>query len=169
MVNYRRNRIPGACYFFTVTLRDRKSDLLTRYVDILRASFRKTMIKTPFRIEAIVVLPDHLHTIWTLPDGDDNYQGRWRSIKSTFTFRLRKHLQLDIPSPWQTRYWEHTLRDERDYQNHMDYIHFNPVKHGHSKRVRDWPHSSFHQYVRQGLYPPQWGDEYIESNFSIGE
>lgn len=157
MVLYRRNRIAGASYFFTVTLRDRRSDLLLRHIDLLRDAFSKTRASTPFSINAIVILPDHLHTIWTLPNGDSDYPTRWRSIKARFTRLLCKKTGTPIPSPWQPRYWEHTLRDEKDFQRHMDYIHYNPVKHGHVTHIIDWPHSSFHRLIKQEVYPADWG------------
>ena len=114
-------------------------------------------------IEAIVVLPDHLHTIWTLPADDADYAERWRMIKSRFTKSLVKEGvkigrnekgEYDL---WQRRYWEHTIRDDLDLQRHVDYIHCNPVKHGLVERVSDWPHSSFHRYVRDGIVSVDWG------------
>lgn len=162
MVNYRRNRVPGGTYFFTVTLRDRSSRLLVEHIDSLRAALRSVRRAQPFRVEAIVVLPEHLHTIWTLPDGDVDYPGRWRAIKSAFTHAVVRS-GVAIPrnekgeyALWQRRYWEHTITDEDDYRRHVDYIHFNPVKHGWVKQVCDWPNSSFHRYVEQGLLPPDW-------------
>ena len=154
MVQYRRARIPGGTYFFTATLRDRRSKLLVEHIDVLRSAFRKTLRQRPFAIRAVVVLPDHVHSIWTLPADDADYAGRWLSIKSDFTRRLVKAgVRLDRNTRgeyalWQRRYWEHTIRDELDFQRHADYIHFNPVKHGWVKRVRDWPYSSFHRWVR---------------------
>lgn len=162
MVNYRRNLVPGGTYFFTVTLRDRSSRLLTEHIGLLRAAFRAVKHKQPFRIDAIVILPEHLHTIWTLPEGDADYPGRVRAIKSAFTHAVVKS---GIPverndkgeyALWQRRYWEHTITDEDDFRRHVDYIHFNPVKHGWIKQVADWPYSSFHHYVRQGILPPGW-------------
>jgi putative transposase len=106
---------------------------------------------------AIVVLPEHLHALWTLPDNDQNYPLRWRMIKSLFTKRLREvGAWSSDQSPWQARHWEHTIHDDRDYEMHVNYIHFNPVKHGHAKAPRDWPHSSFHRFVREGLLPVDW-------------
>jgi putative transposase len=163
MVNYRRNRIPGGTFFFTVTLRDRRSRLLVEQIDSLRETFRIVCRQLPFRIEAIVVLPDHLHTIWTLPSGDDDFPGRWKAIKGRFTAMLRKGgvpLSCNAKGEyllWQRRYWEHTICDDRDLQRHVDYIHYNPVKHSLVSRVVDWPFSSFHQYVRLGRLRPDWG------------
>ena len=119
----------------------------------------------PFEVNAIVVLPDHLHAIWTLPDGDGDYALRWRLIKTTFS-RAQPQLERRSDSRkakhergiWQRRYWEHRIRDERDMSAHVDYVHINPLKHGHVSRVRDWPWSSFHSHVRAGVLPADWGD-----------
>ena len=172
MVNYRRNRLAGATYFFTVTLHDRHSQHLTTHIDALRQAFRAAHKAKPFQIDAIVVLPEHLHTIWTLPEGDADYAGRWRMIKSRFTRLLAKRGiamtrntkgEYDL---WQRRYWEHTILDDLDLQRHADYIHFNPVKHGLVQRVADWPHSSFHREVRRGMLPEDWaGTEISDAGF----
>jgi putative transposase len=157
MANYRRNCLEGGSYFFTVNLAERRSRLLTDNIELLRAAFRYTQARHPFSVDAIVVLPDHLHAIWTLPSGDADYTLRWRLIKTYFSRGLvadeRRPKSRTAKSEhgiWQRRYWEHTLRDEHDYARHADYIHINPVKHGHVKRVVDWPHSSFHRFVRLG-------------------
>ena len=162
MVLYRRNRVAGGTYFFTVTLRDRSSDVLVRHVGLLRNAFRTVRTERPFTIDAIVILPDHLHAVWTLPDGDADYSGRWRAIKSNFTHELRLSgmpLTRDKRGEyrlWQRRFWEHTIRDDTDFQRHVDYIHWNPVKHGLAQCVADWPYSSFHTYVRFGLLSHEW-------------
>ena len=154
MTNYRRNFIPGGSYFFTVNLVDRHSCLLTENIETLRAAFRYTRSRHPFTVEAMVVLPDHLHTIWSLPEGDHDFALRWRLIKSAFSRELPAGESISESRAakgergiWQRRYWEHTLRDEHDLERHVDYIHFNPVKHGHVSQVRDWPYSSFHRMV----------------------
>ena len=163
MVNYRRSQLAGGTFFFTVNLRDRSADTLVAHVGLLRQSFRHVKEQQPFDIEAVVVLPEHLHLIMTLPEGDNNYPGRWRAIKSHFGRSLKKagvvlkQNKKDELDLWQRRYWEHQIRDDRDRQNHVDYIHYNPVKHGHVQRVVDWPHSSFHRYVREGLLGADWG------------
>ena len=157
MVRYRRNFIPGGSYFFTVTLRDRRSDLLVRHIDLLRDAFTAAMATRPFTLDAIVVLPDHMHTIWTLPPGDADYPGRWRAIKAYFTRHLRNDTGATYRSPWQSRYWEHTLQDETDFQRHVEYIHYNPVKHGYVAAAIDWPYSSFHRHVKSGHYSADWG------------
>ena len=176
MVLYRRNRVPGGTYFFTVTLRDRSSDFLVRYIDSLRHAFRMTHRERPFLLEAIVILPDHLHTLWTLPAGDADYAGRWRALKSRFTQALQIQgvpLQADARGEyrlWQRRYWEHTIRDDEDRQHHVDYIHYNPVKHGLVNRVADWPYSSFHQFVKRGELPLDWaGGSLIDAPDDLGE
>jgi len=162
MVLYRCNRVAGGTYFFTVTLRDRSSNVLVRDIDLLRAAFRKVATEQPFTINAIVILSDHLHTVWTLPDGDADYSKRWWAIKSHFTRSLlASGLSLSADHRgeyrlWQRRFWEHTIRDDSDFQKHVDYIHWNPVKHKLVQHVADWPYSSFHQYVRIGLLPPDW-------------
>lgn len=162
MVLYRRNRLPGGTFFFTVTLRDRTSRILVDQIEPLREAFRKVRRQRPFSIDAIVVLPDHLHTIWTLPPGDDDFPGRWRAIKSAFTHAVVKsglpvaRNQKGEHALWQRRYWEHTVADEVDLQRHVDYIHFNPVKHDLVERVADWPYSSFHRYVGRGILDSGW-------------
>ena len=162
MVNYRRNHLPGGTFFFTVTLGNRSSRVLTEHIELLRAAFRKVQREQPFRIDAVVVLPEHLHAIWTLPPDDDDYPGRWRAIKSAFTRAVVKSGLAVARNAkgeyalWQRRYWEHTIADEEDFQRHVDYIHSNPVKHGWVEGVADWPHSSFHRYVETGILPLDW-------------
>ena len=171
MPDYRRNRVPGGTFFFTVNLLDRRSNLLVRHIDALRDAVRRVRTRAPFRVDAWVVLPDHMHCLWSLPEGDADFPGRWRAIKIAFA----KSLPACEPRSaamtsrgergiWQRRYWEHTLRDERDFTRHADYIHFNPVKHGHVRRVLDWPHSSFHRMVRLGIYPADWGGTAVASH-----
>ena len=225
MPNYRRARVPGASYFFTVTLADRAEHWLVEQIDALRGAFARTRGELPFRVDAIVVLPDHLHCIWTLPPGDANFSLRWQRIKGRFTHACHaadavRTTPIARPSPvgrsfsapiarpspvgrsfsapiarpgpvgrsfsapiarpspvgrsfsapiadrriWQHRFWEHVLRDDRDFERHVDYIHFNPVKHGHAGRAADWPHSSIHRYIRTGLLLPDWaGDAEIDA------
>jgi putative transposase len=176
MTRYRRNFIPGGSFFFTVNLAERRSRLLTDQIDLLRAAFRETRANHPFSIEAIVVLPDHMHAIWSLPEGDRNFATRWRLIKAHFSRALPKGERIS-PSRlskgergiWQRRYWEHTLRDELDFSHHADYIHFNPVKHGHVTRVADWPYSSFHRMAKLGVYPADWGGDRLNLDAEFGE
>src|SRR5215831_16118090 len=145
MTNYRRNFMPGGSYFFTVNLVDRRRALLTDHIDLLRAAFRQVRARHPFAIDATVVLPDHLHAIWTLPEADADFALRWRLIKSAFSLRVPGGERISASRAtrgergiWQRRYWERTLRDADDFARYLDYIHFNPVKHGHAGRVRDW-------------------------------
>jgi len=163
MPDYRRNRVPGGTYFFTVTLYDRHSDLLVAEIDALRAAVRKTMVRSPFHIDAWVVLPEHMHCLWTLPENDTNYSGRWWAIKTAFSKSLPAHeprsgtmTKRGERGIWQRRFWEHTIRDDEDYAAHMDYIHFNPVKHGLVANAGNWPFSSFRRSVAKGFYPTEW-------------
>ena len=175
MPDYRRNRVPGGTYFFTVNLLDRKTDLLIRQLDELREAIWQVRRSHPFHIDAWVILQDHMHCIWTLPLGDDDYSSRWKSIKIRFAKQIPK---TETRSPvrlcrgergiWQRRFWEHTIRDDRDYAAHMDYVHINPVKHGLVERVQDWPHSTFHRYVELGVYPTNWAGQ-VELGMEAGE
>jgi putative transposase len=175
MVRYRRNFVPGGTYFFTVTLDDRRSTAMVDHVDALRTAFRTARKERPFVIEAIVILPEHLHAIWTLPTGDSDFSGRWKRIKSYFTHRL---VATGVPvksyrngeyALWQRRFWEHTIRNEIDFERHVDYVHFNPVKHRLVGQVRDWPYSSFHAYVKRGLLPVDWAGDAREPMMDFGE
>jgi putative transposase len=176
MPDYRRFRVPGGTYFFTVNLLERHpNDLLVRHLETLRAVVRAIRPRWPFHIDAWVVLPDHLHCVWTLPPGDDDFTNRWRRIKQGFSKALPP---IERRSPvrvargergiWQRRFWEHTIRDDEDYAAHVDYCHINPVKHGYVQRVVDWPYSTFHRYVARGVYPSNWTGE-PESLFEAGE
>ncbi|HNP50796.1 MAG TPA: transposase [Nitrosomonas nitrosa] len=163
-MRYRRANVEGGTYFFTVNLAERKRTLLVDHVDDLRNMMKKIKKSHPFHIDAMVILPDHLHAMWTLPVGDADYPARWMLIKSGFSRQIPKGERCN-PSRtakgergiWQRRYWEHRVRDERDYANHVDYIHYNPVKHGYVTRVIDWPYSSFHRHVRSGRLDSEWG------------
>ncbi|MDE5463675.1 transposase [Bradyrhizobium sp. CSS354] len=163
MVRYRRNFVPGGTFFFTVTLDDRRSSVLVDHVDKLRHAFRVAREERPFTIDAIVALPDHLHIIMTLPNNDADLSGRWRRIKSSFTHQLAisgvpiSRNRRGEFALWQRRFWEHTIRDETDFERCANYIHYNPVKHGLVASPIDWPHSSLHRYVREGLLPLDWG------------
>ncbi len=154
MVRYRRNRGCGGTYFFTVTLRNRRSDLLVRRIDDLRDAWRAARWRVPHELIAMVVLPEHLHAVLRMTDGRDDYSRLWQDIKKGYTRRIRA--PREFHSPWQARFWEHTIRDEADLQAHIDYVHFNPVKHGWVARATDWPWSTFHRYVRKGLLPREW-------------
>jgi putative transposase len=177
MTAYRRNWIAGGTYFFTVNLADRRSSLLTDNIALLRRAFRYTRNRHSFTIDAIIVLPDHLHSVWTLPAGDADFATRWRLIKATFSRGLHRTEQISDSrlrkrerGIWQRRFWEHTIRDEGDFARHVDYILFNPIKHGYVARVQDWPFSSFHRMVRLGHYPREWGaDPAIDQMTCFGE
>jgi putative transposase len=162
MVRYRRLRTAGGSYFFTVALRNRRADTLVTHIQELRHAIEQTRALRPFDIDAMVVLPDHLHAVWTLPQTDSDYSGRWRSIKSGFVRALRADGMTLVAnakgehSVWQRRFWEHQIRDEEDMQRHVDYVHINPVKHGLVQRAVDWPWSSFHRFVRDGLLAADW-------------
>jgi putative transposase len=168
MVGYRRNFVPGGTYFFTVTLADRRLSMLVDHIDVLRSALRTARSERPFTIDAIVILPDHLHAILTLPPEDSDFSGRWRRIKGYFSSGLIDASIELVRRPngslalWQSRFWEHTIRDETDFARHVDYIHFNPVKHALVQRVRDWPYSSFHRYVQAGLLPDDWAGDFSE-------
>ncbi len=176
MARYRRSFVPGGSFFFTVNLAEWRLRLLTEYVGALRAAFRDARTTHPFAIEAIVILPDHLHAIWSLPEDDCDFATRWRLIKSGFSRALPRGERISESRRrkgergiWQRRYWEHALRDERDFARHMDYVHFNPVKHGFVTRVADWPHSSFHRMVRLGVYPEDWAGDAKSEDGGFGE
>ncbi len=143
---------------------------------LLRTAFRDVRRHHPFLIEAVVVLPDHLHAVWTLPENDSDFAIRWRLIKTVFSRALPAGERISASRAskgergiWQRRYWEHTLRDDADFEKHVNYIHFNPVKHGHVARVKDWPHSSFHRMVRLGIYSLDWAGDANDNERSFGE
>ena len=142
--------------------------MATEHIDDLRSCYRHTKKQHPFEMNAVVILPDHLHCIWTLPPNDSDYSTRWRLIKSAFTRRLKqrgvrvrknRHGENDL---WQRRYWEHTIKDQDDFNRHVDYIHFNPVKHGYVNAAAKWPYSSFQRYVDQGILSSAWGASGID-------
>jgi putative transposase len=176
MTDYRRNFIAGGSYFFTVNLADRRLSLLTDCIDDLRAAFRATRQRHPFTTDAMVVLPDHLHAVWTLPEGDTDFSTRWRLIKTSFSRKFASDEPISTSRAakgergiWQRRYWEHTIRDETDFARHIDYVHINPLKHGLVRRVRDWPYSSFHRMVTLGVYPEDWAGDVSGLDGEFGE
>jgi putative transposase len=162
--DYLRAWIPGGTYFFTVNLAERnQNSLLVDRIDLLRRAFREVKASHPFELQAVVVLPEHLHCIWRLPAGDERFDQRWRLIKTAFSRSLIADERVSANRQrrgergiWQRRYWEHVILDEQDWRRHVDYIHYNPVKHGHVQQVCDWPHSSFHRFVKGSLYPHDW-------------
>jgi len=172
MTRYRRAFVPGATYFFTVNLADRRTRLLIDHIDLLREAIRYARGRHPFAIDAMVVLPDHLHAVWILPPADADFPLRWRLIKTWFSRNLPhgEHRRASRVSKgergiWQRRYWEHLIRDETDLTCHVDYIHWNPVKHGHVARVVDWPYSTFHRFVSDGVLAEDWGWDGDEASF----
>ena len=189
MADYLRAWIPGGTYFFTHALQDRRARLLTDDVALLREAVARSKRERPFRIDAMVVLPDHLHAVWTLPAGDWDYSTRWAAIKAQFTMAVRggqgcRPVDQDTLARerraglkpglraakrecgvWQRRFWEHVIRDERDLRAHIRYCWSNPVKHGLVARPADWPHSSIHRDIRLGRVDPGWSDAGPEGAF----
>lgn len=163
-MDYRRAWHAGGTYFFTINLFERKNNrLLVEYIDVLRQSISKVKQAHPFIIHAWVVLPDHMHCVIELPQGDADFAIRLRLIKVNFSKALPKtehrstvRIKRGERGIWQRRYWEHLIKDEADYQAHMNYVHINPVKHGLVKQVKDWPYSTFHKLVEQGTYSQDW-------------
>jgi len=166
-MQYRRSKAEGGTFFFTLVTHFRRPFLCApQNIGILRVSFKKVKKAHPFTIDAIVILPDHIHCLWTLPAGDNDYSTRWRLIKSAFSRQCDPSCQGVVSAGrrkrgekavWQRRFWEHTIRDERDYRNHVEYIHYNPVKHGLVDAPCEWEFSSFMSFVQSGLYAKDWG------------
>jgi putative transposase len=148
MPRYVRAKLKGGVFFFTVVLADRSSRLLVDEID---------------------------HAVWALPEGDTDFSSRWSLIKSSFSRglaplpRSASKVRKREKGIWQRRYWEHAIRDDADLERHIDYIHFNPVKHRHVARVADWPHSSFHRHVERGLLAADWGGDMKEIQGAFGE
>jgi putative transposase len=162
-MRYRRAEVPGASYFFTVNLADRSQTLLVDRADVLRTVISEVQSRHPFRIDAMVLLPDHLHAIWTLPNNDKNFSTRWILVKAGFSRRLpveerrnKSRVSKGERGIWQRRFREHLIRDEKDYKCHVDYVHYNPVKHGYVASPLDWPHSSIHSFIARGIMSPDW-------------
>jgi len=164
-MNYRRSKATGATFFFTVVTHLRRKILRpAENMNLLRQAFQSVNEKYPFQMDAFVVLPDHVHCIWTLPEGDNDFSTRWRLIKSYFTKRCRSEEAI-----WQKRFWEHQIRDDEDFARHVEYIHYNPVRHGYVESPLEWPHSSFHAFVGRGIYHPSWGaGEKMEFDARVG-
>jgi len=168
-LQYRRASIKGGTYFFTVNLAERQNTLLVDEMDKLRVAINKVKKQHPFKLDAMVVLPDHLHAMFTLPTDDNDYATRWMLIKAGFSRQLPRRERINKSrlakgerGVWQRRYWEHCIRDHKDYEKHVDYIHYNPVKHGYVRKVSDWRYSTFHDYVCKGVLNKNWGldDDY---------
>jgi len=168
MPDYRRWFVPGGTYFFTVVTYDRSPFLCEPAArDYLRTTLHECRQRWPFTNVAFVLLPDHLHALWSLPADDANYSRRWAWVKREFSRRWLANsavhqagnLRQRRRTVWQPRFWEHTIRDEQDFTNHLDYIHFNPVKHGQAASPREWPYSSFSRFVKLGWYDADWGTQ----------
>ncbi len=171
MPNFRRSFVPGGTFFFTVVTYKRRC-ILTKpeSLEILHDVVDNVKQQHPFTIDGWVLLPDHIHCIWSLPEDDSDFSKRWGMIKAGFSKRAKGFLHKDEwmteakrkyreSTIWQKRFWEHMIRDEVDFNKHMNYIHFNPVKHELVRSVKDWPHSTFHRCVKDGLYSPDWGGD----------
>ena len=174
-MDYRRALIPGGTWFFTINLANRSSRLLIERVDTLREVVRAVRQRHPFEIVAWVVLPDHIHAIWTLPPDDADFPTRWALIKAGFSRRIAPGENINVARAtkgergiWQRRFWEHLIRDEDDLARHVDYIHINPVKHGHAVKASDWSWSSIHRYIRNGVVTEDWATD-PDVPASIGE
>jgi putative transposase len=171
MVQYRRSRVAGGSFFFTVNLRNRSDDFLVTHVDALRTIVSDVREQSPFTIDAMVVLPDHWHAVWTLPVNDQAYASRIRLIKARFTKHLLRQgvvIEQDNRGEyklWQRRFWEHTIRDDHDFETHVNYIHINPVKHGYVTRPVDWPHSTIHRFVATGIVTDNWAVGDVKGEF----
>lgn len=175
MSNYRRANTKGGTYFFTVVTYRRQRFLCNENIrEALRGGIRDVQTIHPFTIDGWVLLPDHLHCIWTLPTDDADFGVRWAMIKRFVTKKCGPDLRREDwmneskrrrkeSTIWQRRFWEHQIRDDRDYENHMDYLHFNPVKHGLVGKVKEWPHSTFHRYVGKGVYHQNWAGDGVET------
>lgn len=179
MPNYRRAWMPGGTYFFTLNLLQRgRNDLLLRHIDPLRTTVARVRAKYPFHIHGWVVLPDHIHCVISLPPGDSDYPLRWRLIKAGFSRAIPELHDTALSSSrekrgergiWQRRYWEHLIRDGRDFAAHMDYVHINPLKHRLVDRVADWPYSTFHRLTAQGVYAPNWAGSSLADSLDYGD
>jgi putative transposase len=164
--------------FFTLVTHNRRPLLCQpENINLLRDSFKKVMTKHPFIIDAIAILPDHLHCLWTLPPQDADFSTRWRLIKSWFSRRCALQYQGDVSASrqskqekaiWQRRFWEHLIRNEQDFINHVDYVHYNPVHHGLASFPKDWQYSSFHRYVQRGVYDVDWGGKKLVFDSLVG-
>lgn len=157
-MHYRRAHVPGATYFFTLNLANKNLSLLVDNIVTLKNSINRVKTAHPFEIVAMAVLPDHLHAVWTLPPDDADFATRWALIKAGFSRCLPKGERISESRKskgergiWQRRYWEHLIRDDDDLARHIDYIHYNPVKHGYVSRAADWPHSSIHRFILNGI------------------
>ncbi len=164
-MDYRRARLKGGLYFFTLVTHNRLPLLETaENLNLLKQAVQHVNIRHPFKQLAYVMLPDHVHCIWQLPEDKDDFSTRWRLVKHYVSC----HTPQQRPF-WQKRFWEHLIQGQDDYHKHLDYIHYNPVKHGLVKRPREWPHSSYHDFLRIGWYEPGWGETTPETEGEFGE
>jgi len=172
-MRYRRSNVEGATYFFTVNLADRHKTLLVDHVDTLRSVIKTVKKNHPFEIDAIIIMPNHLHAIWTLPAGDSDFSTRWGLIKAGFSRNIKNTESISVSRQskgergiWQRRFWEHQIMNDNDYQRHVDYIHYNPVKHGYVTQPSAWRWTSLHRYIKQGVVPANWAEgEQLEGGF----
>ncbi len=174
MPNYVRRREEGGTFFFTVVTHQRRPFLTEPLArECLRWAWEETRARYPFHLVAVCLLPDHLHTMWTLPEGDSDYPTRWRFLKGRFSWKYNRsggsegerstsRRQRQERGFWQRRGWEHTIRDDVDFKRHFDYVHYNPVKHAHVVWPEQWPWTSFHRYARLGWYETGWGYSPLE-------
>jgi len=182
MSNYRRAAAKGASYFFTLVSYQRRNIFCDQSIRFaLRQAIKRVQNKSPFSIDAWVLLPNHMHCIWTLPEGDNNFSQRWSSIKRRVSIECGqqyKQQQLLTESKvkrrestlWQRRFWEHQIRNQQDFNNHLDYIHYNPVKHNYCYSPSQWQYSTIHRYIKEGYYPYNWGEqEPYFSDINFGE
>ncbi len=161
MPNYRRLRVPGATYFFTVNLAERGETVLTDHIDLLREAYRLTAVEHPIRCEAMVILPDHIHAVWTLPPGDADFSRRWQKIKARFTFasglrgeQSRSMIEKREAGLWQRRFWEHMIRDADEERRAAAHCLSDPVRHGLVAKPEDWPFSTIHRDLRRQVGDP---------------
>ena len=175
-MHYRRADVKGGTYFFTVNLAERNKTLLIDEFDSLRLVLNRVKKQHPFQLNAMVVLPDHLHALLTLPLNDKDYSTRWALIKAGFSRQLPKDERINRSRKskgergiWQRRLWEHLIRDDQDYENHVNYIHYNPVKHGYVERAVDWSYSTIHAYISDGVLRNDWGSAESIPDIEFGE
>ncbi len=175
-MNYRRSIASGATYFFTICLQNRRSTLLHDRIDVLRNGFHHVRCKHPFKIDAIVVMPDHVHLLMTLPPNHSDFSLRLNLIKGYFSRHIQSNEIISAAKKnkrerniWQRRFWEHLICNDSDYENHVNYIHNNPVKHGYVSKAIDWKFSSIHQYINDGIVPKDWGYNGSFKDIEYGE
>ena len=176
MSNYIRDKTKGGCYFLTFNLYDRKSQLLITHVNEFRHAFKKTKLLHSFELNAMVLLPDHVHMLITLSDENDKYANIVACLKTSFSRQIPKSASENLTQSrvdkkergiWQRRFWEHHIRNDDDYEQHVDYIHYNPVKHGYCLQPTEWEYSTIHKFISDGIYLKDWGYSDLDNNFKI--